>query len=199
EAAKGSSCSKLCKCTRRITECTTFLEIIANQKILYDMCRKVRGVRRCIKKHEKSCPDEHIRYDAKAVLDVLDYMCSGRGRKLISMLSDSQCAEDLMGMEITVLDCIDEFEVALRTDDLDLVKPEMKPAPYEFCPYVEELDHCLIQGTYWLCGDDWGTFVADVWRIFSRDEMADYGCTNRHIRLRRSTSMARSMLSGKSR
>ncbi|KAK3761776.1 hypothetical protein RRG08_060085 [Elysia crispata] len=49
--------------------------------------------------------------------------------------------------------------------------------------YVEELDYCLIHGTYRLCGEDWGTFVADVWRIFSRDEMSEYGCTNRHIRL----------------
>ncbi|KAK3785560.1 hypothetical protein RRG08_060089 [Elysia crispata] len=134
EAAKKCGCSKLRKCTKAITECATFLEIIANEKVINKVCKKLPGVKRCIRAHEKRCKDKHLRYDANAVKDIVEYMCAGEGRRLISKLSSSQCAEDLLGMEVTVLECIDEFEFNLKTDALPLNPVELKPEPDDFCP-----------------------------------------------------------------
>ncbi|GFR72372.1 hypothetical protein ElyMa_003838900 [Elysia marginata] len=95
--------------------------------------RKLPKVVKCIKKHSKSCRDEHARYDAKAVQDILEYMCTGAGRRLIHILSSSQCAEDLLSLEVAVLNCIDNFEMSIKTVDFTRNSSKQSFEPSDFC------------------------------------------------------------------
>lgn len=206
-AKRNNACRKLRACNQFITCCSSFEQLITDESKIDSVCRTLPHVIRCVNTHEKRCKNKHARYDANSVRDILQYMCTDAGRELISLMRSSQCAEDILSLEMRVLECIDEFEVEISEDAFPEAITGSPPTPTpvslansepsSFCVHVDELDRCLIHGSYKLCGNDWGTFVADVWRIFSRDEMSQFGCNDRRIRIRRSLSWARSMLTQK--
>ncbi|KAK0046722.1 hypothetical protein Bpfe_023882 [Biomphalaria pfeifferi] len=105
---------------------------------------------------------------------VLDFICSAEGKKVLDSISDSLCVKD----QITLLSAKkDKRECNLQLEwqlTANLAKEEMEPI--NVCSYLVQLKICILGSLTNICGRNFGNFVKKLVDIDHHSFAEVYGC-----------------------
>ncbi|GFO01586.1 craniofacial development protein 2-like, partial [Plakobranchus ocellatus] len=112
-------------------------------------------------------------------------------------LENSACAGNPfleLYMEFMMQGCLETFSFDLQMEAFNAAISGREFELNDACPFLDQLETCLIQGSTNMCGTDMGTFVANIWDIATRDQFAQFGCTQNAIHSRRNVKRALPMI-----
>ncbi|KAK3781430.1 hypothetical protein RRG08_019056 [Elysia crispata] len=189
--AVASDCVALKQCEAPIRATHFFLDenaMVPNmngEDILNDVCSKLPAMKTCISTRKKFCMSVKENMEVKIFGDIIDYMCTPEGRQVILDLDKTPCKDDpLFGMKFEglMMGCLATFQSGIKADF------EAKKRPLtneERCPYIYQLDKCVVDDTKKMCGQEMATYVDKIWEISTKEGFKAYDCALTHAHKRR--------------
>ncbi|GFN92960.1 hypothetical protein PoB_001946600 [Plakobranchus ocellatus] len=197
-------CSELLACENTITESSFFAEDTGvvgymNEAEAMDViCTELSNLTSCISNKLGTCDDATVKNEVKAAKDIIEYMCSPEGKQVVISLASSPCADNPLleiQMEIMMQGCLETFQFDLQMEAMNAAFSGRDFEMSDACPFIDQLETCLIQGSTQMCGAQMGTFMAKIWDIATRDQFSEFGCSHSVIHSRRYVKRALPMLS----
>ncbi|RUS73637.1 hypothetical protein EGW08_018592 [Elysia chlorotica] len=189
--AMADECPSLKQCEAPIRTTNMFAESdaivpdLTGVEVLDDVCSKLPALKTCISTKKDLCSSNKEKLKAMIFKDIIDYMCTTEGRKVTLDLDKSPCKDDPMvgaKFETLMTGCLGEFATGLK-DKFESKKMPLTNA--ERCPFIIELDKCVVDDTKKMCGVEMATFVDKIWEIATAEGFKDYDCAVTHEHKRR--------------
>ncbi|GFN73839.1 Ag precursor [Plakobranchus ocellatus] len=133
----------------------------------------------CVDRNLASCELPDVRDAAQADVDLLEYLCSPRGRELTSKLLNSDCIRTglvRIKLYLASVRCYGNFNHAV---DRERSKAYRQGTVYNLsanCTFVELLRQCLVDAAPEVCHDDMTAFIKDVWTHAASKKYERLGC-----------------------
>ncbi|GFN90818.1 hypothetical protein PoB_001732400 [Plakobranchus ocellatus] len=133
----------------------------------------------CVDRNLASCELPYVRDAAQAEADLVEYLCSPRGRELTSKLLNGDCIPTgfvRINLYLAPVSCYGNFNNAV---DRERSKAYWQGTVYNLsanCTYVETLRQCLVDAAPEVCHDDMTAFIKDVWSHAASKKYERLGC-----------------------
>ncbi|GFN92966.1 hypothetical protein PoB_001947200 [Plakobranchus ocellatus] len=117
---------------------------------------------------------------------------------VVISLASSPCADNPLleiQMEIMMQGCLETFQFDLQMEAMNAAFSGRDFEMSDACPFIDQWETCLIQGSTQMCGAQMGTFMTKIWDIATRDQFSEFGCSHSIIHSRRYVKRALPMLS----
>ncbi|GFO38092.1 hypothetical protein PoB_006459700 [Plakobranchus ocellatus] len=181
----SGKCDVLFECGRLMGRRNIFFDesfimsyLIGNN--LDNVCPRVPSFTHCVDKNLASCDEQIIKSYNEANSNLLQYLCSPRGRELASILANSDLtnnADFRAVLKREIGRCYQTYRTAMGIDEqLPVMKSTTDVTLSDKCSFVKNLGQCLINI---IRGDSMlalSRFIKDVWFYAAGKIFESIGC-----------------------
>lgn len=153
------------------------------------VCSELGAMTTCINNNNNkdSCPFKSVRKEVVAIRDVIEWLCTPEGIQVAQAVESSPCIDDIF-MEVRVnlmmQSCLSDFQLNLELKQMDALTSGTMFKKQDACPFVSELNSCVIDGSRSRCGEEMATLVRHMWNIVTNDEFTEFGCSLNSLKKR---------------
>ncbi|GFR78004.1 hypothetical protein ElyMa_002250800 [Elysia marginata] len=197
-------CSSLLACENEISNSALVsgdpasLLVYSDESAALDaVCGELSGYTTCVSDNLDTCNSTSVRNQIEKIKDIVEYVCSADGRQVVLDLADSECNDDPIletRIETMMNGCVEDFIMGVQMAQFQAILDGRQFNVSEICPFTDELEVCIVNGSADMCGAAMGTFMTNIWHIASSDQFAQFGCVHDTDRRRRAVKRAVSMI-----
>ncbi|XP_059138892.1 uncharacterized protein LOC131927187 [Physella acuta] len=155
----------------------------------YDQfCRKATAFSSCYEEAEDECENEELKKGLRGQINVADFLCSDEAKNDISALADSECTKnELKKIEVqqAMEGCMMSFQNELQFAFMSVMLSGQDASAVNFCPFVNQLNACVVNKGTESCGSSVGGFLSRMWNVATGPSFEQFGCSNQARNARR--------------
>ncbi|CAL1539549.1 unnamed protein product [Lymnaea stagnalis] len=190
-AKRSDSCSELMACSFPLSEVESgdagALNELSDEAAYALFCQQVKTFKTCFDDTKSQCDQDGVLKAIEGQIAVADNICTPEGKEASFALAKSDCAtDDVKRLEAQELmdACSLSFQFELEVAVITAMSNGQGLESFDFCPYLDQLNNCVVTGATDKCGDEFGSFLSQVWQTAAQPSFEQFGCEfqSRHAR-----------------